>query len=227
MRIAGFDPSLTHFGWVLLDIHKSGRDSLCDYGTFRTKPEDGLLIHRLIYLREILRKFLIDNQISFVSMEAPYWFDYNTELLFALNQFIHDVYLDLGIFALCIPPTRLKKYAIPDMVPNDVTKHHITHQAKDELDMHGKRFSEHVSDAYFAGKIGVRFYRWHVLKEVKDEDLGEYEKELFCGTHTYKRGVKKGITEYNGIIYKPNDQYFDYSNQKKKTRDIIKEIENG
>jgi hypothetical protein len=41
------------------------------------------------------------------------------------------------------------------------------------------------------------------------------------------KGAKKGITEYNGIIYKENDQFFDYKKQTRKTTDIISEVKNG
>lgn len=210
MPIAGFDPSVTHLGWVILD---DKTDDLIDYGTFKTNPKDGLLIQRLIIQREKVKKLLQEKSISFVSMEAPYFMDFNTEKLFALNQFLHEVFLDLEIFVLYLPPQRLKKFALPDMKLSDITKHHMVHQAKTELNKHGKRFSEHCSDAYFAGKVGLRFYKWYILKELTDEDLTNEERDLFCGKHKYKRGPKKGITEYKGIIYKEWDQFFNYKNK--------------
>jgi len=227
MPIAGFDPSLTHFGWVILDEHKSGKESLIKKGTFKTKPNDGLLVQRLIMQRERIRKLLENHKIKFVSMEAPYFMDFNTELLFALNQQIHEVFLNLGIYVIYIQPQTLKKIAIPTMNPQDVTKHHMVHQAKNELDKHGKVLSEHEADAYFAGKVGTKFYQWHFLKKLSDKDLSNDERDLFCGKHTFTRGIKKGITEYKGLIYRDNEQIFDYSIQKRKTKNIKKEIDNG
>jgi Holliday junction resolvasome RuvABC endonuclease subunit len=227
MTIASFDPSLTHFGWALLDESLQGKNALINTGTFKTDPSDGLLVQRLILQRERIRKFLVDNKITFVAMEAPYWQDFATELLFALNQFVHEVFLNLEIFVLYIQPTSLKKFACPHMNPHEVTKHHMVHQAKTELEMHGRRFSEHVSDAYFAGKLGCIFYKWYITKEFQDENLPEYLKELFYGKHTFVRGAKKGVTEYNGIIYKENDQFYDYKKQIRKTSTIISEVANG
>jgi Holliday junction resolvasome RuvABC endonuclease subunit len=227
MTIASFDPSLTHFGWVLIDESRQGKEALLDSGTFKTDPSDGLLVHRLIKQRERVKKFLVENKIEFISMEAPYWQDFSTELLFALNQYIHEIFLNLDIFILYIQPTSLKKFACPHMNPHKVTKHHMVHQAKTELDMHGKRFSEHVSDAYFAGKLGSIFYNWHIKRNIQDQDLPEYLRELFCGKHTFTRGSKKGLTEYTGIIYKENDQFFDYRKQPRKSINIINEVANG
>jgi Holliday junction resolvasome RuvABC endonuclease subunit len=225
--IAGFDPSLTHFGWVLLDEAKQGQDALLGHDMFKTEPSDGLNVQRLITQRERVRKFLVDNKISFVAMEAPIWESYSTEILWALNQFIHEVFLNLGIFVIYIQPTSIKKFVYPDKDPGEITKHHMTHAAKTELGKHGKRFAEHVADAYFAGKIGWYFYKWYFLKEFKDEDLPEYLQWMFCGKKTFVRGPRKGTTEYHGIIYRENDQFYDYTKQKRKTSNIIEEINNG
>jgi len=222
--IAGFDPSLTHFGWVLLDELKQGPEALFQFGMFKTDTTDGLLVQRLIMQRERVRRFLTENKITFLSMEAPYLQDYNTELLFALNQFIHEVFLDLNIFVLYIQNHNLKKFACPNIKPRDMTKHHVNHQAKTELNLHGKRFAEHCADAYFAGKFGSIFYQWHFLKTIKDEDLPNNVKDMFIGKHEYTRGKKKGITDYYGIIYRENDQFFDYTKKERKTHTIIEEV---
>ena len=224
MVIAGFDPSLAHFGWVILDVHKTGKESLIDHGTFKTSPSDGIMIQRLIMQRERAIGLIQRYNLSFIAMEAPYWGDFSTEILFALNQFLHEVFLNKDMYVIYIQPMTMKKFAVPSMDPREVTKHHMVHQAKKELNLQGKRFSEHVSDAYFAGKIGCRFYRWFFLKEIERSDLTEEEQHLFCGKHTFVRGVKKGITEYTGLIYREFDQVFDYTKQKRKTAQIVEEI---
>ena len=224
MPIIGLDPSLTHFGWVIMDENKSGKDIMSDFGTFVTNTDDGLRVQRLIMQRERIKNLLQERNIRFISMEAPYWGDFSTEILFALNQFIHEVFLNLQCFVMYTQPTALKKYALPKMKSDEVTKHHMVHQAKTELDRHGKRLSEHVADAYFAAKLGLRFYQWYTLKSIKDENLSEWELNYFCDKHTFTRGEKKGLTEYNGLIYRENDQFFDYRKQTRNTKIIQEEI---
>jgi Holliday junction resolvasome RuvABC endonuclease subunit len=224
MTIAGFDPSMTHFGWVLLNEAKEGKESLINYGIFKTEPSDGLIVQRLITQKERIQKFLLDNKINFVSMEAPIWQDFNTEILFALNQFLHQIFLDQNIFVIYVQPMSLKKFACPNINTLEVTKHHVIHQAKTELEKHGRRFAEHNADAYFVGKIGAYFYQWYFLKTIKDNDLPEYLQDLFFGKHTFVKGIKKGTTEYHGIIYKENDQFFDYTKHKRKTENIKEEV---
>jgi len=227
MAIASLDPSITHLGWVIFDENKIGKRAVLEAGVFKTRPADGLLIQRLITQRERVRLLLTHWDVKFLAMEAPYWQDFNTELLFALNQHIHEAFLDQQIFVIYIQPSTLKRYALPKMKMEDITKHHITHQAKKELNLMGKKFSEHVADAYFVGKIGLKFYQWYFMHKYKDSDLTEYEQKLFCGKHTFKRGVKKGMTEYTGIIYRENDQFFNYKKQKRDSIKIAEEIKSG
>jgi hypothetical protein len=50
------------------------------------------------------------------------------------------------------------------------------------------------------------------------------EIERFCGSHKFTRGEKKGITEYSGIIYKENSQFFDYRKHSRGTKKIQEEV---
>ena len=227
MAIASFDPSITHLGWVIFDENKTGKEAVLEAGVFKTRPADGLLVQRLITQRERVRLLLTTWNVGFISMEAPYLQDFSTELLFALNQHIHEAFLDHQIFVVYVQPSTLKRYALPDMKMVDITKHHITHQAKKEIGLMGRMFSEHVADAYFIGKLGLKFYQWYFMHKYKDNDLSEYEQKLFCGKHTFKRGKKKGLTEYTGIIYRENDQFFDYRKQKRNSVKIMEEIKDG
>jgi len=226
-KLAGFDPSVTHIGWVIIDEDNTGKAAVLEAGTFQTSPKDGLLVQRLLMQQERVKQLLISRKIDFVSMEAPVLQEHSTEMLFALNQFLHQVFLDLKIFMIHLQPSTLKKYAYPNMDPDEVTKQHMTHQAKKELGMIGKRFSEHVADAYFAGKIGLKFYQWYFQHKFKDEDLSEHERTIFCGKYTFVKGEKKGLTEYTGIIYRENERFFDYRKQTQDSQEIQKEIQNG
>jgi Holliday junction resolvasome RuvABC endonuclease subunit len=225
--IASFDPSLTHLGWVIFDESKMDKVVVLEAGVFKTEPKDGLLIQRLISQRERVRLLLSSRSIKFVAVEAPLFKDWSTELLFALHQYMHEVFLDLQIFVLYLSNSSVKKYAYPNMGPDEVTKNHMTHMAKKELGRMGKRFSEHAADAYFVGKIGLKFHQWFFQHKFMDKDLSEYEQHLFCGKHTFVKGLKKGMTEYTGLIYRENEQFFDYIKHGRNTKIITEEIHNG
>jgi hypothetical protein len=226
--IIGIDPSITHCGFVLLDETKTGKDAFIRSGVYMAPPAGNLFVQRLILQRERLRILLESNNIKFVAMEAPIWGEFSTELLYALHQFFHEVFLELKVYLIYLQPSTVKKYAYPDMDPDNITKGLMTHAAKKELDLLNTRgFSEHESDAYFVGKIGLKYYQWLFLKKFSDNDLTEIEQHLFCGKHTYVKGIKKGITEYTGIIYRENERFYDYTKQTRTSQTIKQEILNG
>lgn len=225
--IIGIDPSLTHVGWVLFDENKMGKESVLQAGVFKTSTADGLYANRLIMQRERIRLLLSFYNIKFVAMEAPLLEEWSTELLYALHQFFHDVFLDLKIYMVYLQPSTVKKYAYPDKDPAEVTKHDMTHMALKELNRLGKRFSEHAADAYFIGKIGLKYYQWLFMKKFTDDDLSDAERNLFCGKHTFVKGIKKGFTEYTGIIYRENERFYDYTKQQKTSQMLAKEIHDG
>lgn len=219
-RLLGLDPSLQKAGYVVLD-DASPSFSVVEKGMLKTTPEDGILVQRISLQAERVRSLLTKYGIEFVGMEAPFFGSGSTEILFALNQFLHKVFLELGSFVVCFPPQMLKKLVFPDISVADIHKPHMIDRAKAALGMHGKRLAEDVADAYWAGIYGGRFYRWYITKSLPESDLGEYERETFCGKHTFLRGPKKGLTEYNGIVYRENELFFDFKSIKRRANSAI------
>jgi len=226
--IAGFDPSLTHTGWVVFDENRIGKESVLEAGVFRTETSDGTIVQRLIMQRERVRLLLEAKNVRFVTMEAPIMQEWSTEILFALHYYYHEIFLELGVFVVLIHSSSWKSICFPGKDINEITKAHSSHLAKVELGRQGKRLSEHVADAYHLGKIGHRFYQWYIMHLFKDDGLTEAEQNLFCGKHTFQRGEKKGMTEYTGIIYRENEMFFDYSKYRSRNKEaLVKELLSG
>jgi Holliday junction resolvasome RuvABC endonuclease subunit len=214
--ILGLDPSLQKAGYVVLDINKP--DNIVeDKGLLKTSTNDGILIQRLIKQISQIENKIKSYDISFVGMEAPFFGAGSTEMLFALNQFIHKLYLDLGIYAVCFPPQMLKKLVFPHESVSEIHKPHMIDRAKTILELHGKRLAEDVADAYWAGIFGKKYYNWHIRKILTDEDLGDYEYKCFKGSHTFVKGSRKGDIDYSGIIYRENELFFDFKEIKRRT----------
>jgi Holliday junction resolvasome RuvABC endonuclease subunit len=200
----------------VLDSTKQDSD-VVEKGMLKTAPEDGITVQRLIIQAESLRALIDKYSIGFVGMEAPFFGAGSTEVLFALNQFFHKVFLECGVFVVCFPPQMLKKLVFPNISVAEVHKPHMIDKAKTALGLQGHRLAEDVADAYWAGVFGKRFYLWHIEKSLKDADLGTYERETFCGKHLFVRGPKKGATEYSGIMYRENELFFDFKAIKRRT----------
>lgn len=215
-HLLGLDPSLQKAGYVVLDS-ASPDSEVIEKGMLKTSPEDGITVQRLIIQAERVRDMIEKYDIKFIGMEAPFFGSGSTEVLYALNQFLHRVFLEKEVFVVCFPPQMLKKLVFPNISVAEVHKPHMIDRAKTALGLQGKRLAEDVADAYWAGVCGKRFYRWHFEKTLKDDELGDYERESFCGKHTYVRGPKKGSTDLNGIIYRENELFFDFMAIKRRT----------
>lgn len=218
----GLDASLKKSGYVVIPIE--GPDTeVVEKGLLRTSPADGITVLRLFKQQRQVKDVLERYDIKYVGMEAPFFAGNETEKLFALNQFLHALFIKRGVYVVAFPPSMLKKLAIPDMSATEITKAHMIDAAKTKLNMHGQRLAEDVADAFWAGWYGRRFRRFFLEKTIKENELGSYEKKAFCGKHTFTRGAKKGSTEYTGIIYRENELFFDFEMIKRRAIDAIKQ----
>lgn len=224
--LLGIDPSLRKAGYVVLDI--DGPDNVVvDKGLLKTSDTDGILIQRILKQQDQIKKKLQEYKINVVGMEAPFFGGNEAEHLFALNQFIHEIFLELGTYVVAFPPQQLKKLALPHLKVEDIGKAHMVDAAKTVLGLHGQRLANDIADAFWAGYFGKRFYNFFVLKTLKEENLKEYERGVFCGKHTFTRGVKKGFTEYTGYIYRENEMFFDFEKIKRRLSDAEEKREVG
>ncbi len=213
--ILGLDPSLRKAGYVVLDI--SGPDDvLVDKGLLKTSDEDGILIQRIIKQQTQIRNKLLEYDIKFIGMEAPFFGGNEAEHLFALNQFIHQIFLEQGSYVVAFPPQQLKKLTIPSLKVTEIHKSNMIDAAKTKLNMHGQKLAEDIADAYWAGYFGKKFYKLVIDKTLKETDLNKYEREVFCGKKTITRGARKGATDYTGYIYRENEMYYDFKKIKER-----------
>lgn len=213
----GLDASLKKSGYVVIPIE--GPDTeIAEKGLLRTSPIDGITILRLLKQQKQVKEVVEKYDIRFIGMEAPFFMGNETEKLFALNQFLHALFLEKGLFVVAFPPSMLKKLTRPDLSATEVTKAHMIDAAKTALSMHGQRLAEDVADGFWAGWFGRRFYRFFIEKTLNENDLGNYEKEAFCGKHEFKRGAKKGAIDYHGIIYRENDLFFNFEQIKRRAK---------
>ena len=216
--ILGLDPSLAKAGYVVLDTDAPDSE-VVERGLFKTSTADGILVLRLLKQQRQITEIIQKYDIKFVSMEAPYYGGWTAEKLFALNQFIHKAFLDLGNYVVAFPPQQLKKLVFPKEKVTNIHKPEMIDKAKTALGLQGKVLSEDVADAYWAGISGKKYYKRYIVEETTDEDLNDYEISVFSGKHTYTRGAKKGVTDYTGIIYRENELFWDFEKIRRSTLD--------
>jgi Holliday junction resolvasome RuvABC endonuclease subunit len=209
MRILGIDPSLTNLGFVVLDGDESGKKTILEKGKLQTVPTDGLPLQRYLLQANGIAALIKKYDIKHVASEAPFFGDFNTEILYGLQSFLHFTYWVHKVNVVIISPTQLKSYACPD-VAGKVFKSDMVKAARKDLGMReNERLANDVADAYWVSKLGMRWWLFYGNK-LPVEFLTEKEKDIFTFKHTFSRGKKKGATEYKGIVYRKNELYYLY-----------------
>lgn len=190
-KILGLDISLTSLGWFLQD----GTNKR--YGSFKTKPEDGILIKRLMIQRDRFLTLLNDLKVDTIGIERPFLKAWNTEILFALHQFIFEACYTRHIRVVYITPSEIKMYACGS---GKADKSQIIFKTKEVLNLTKQRINDDECDAYWVSVLSKRFWQFY-NKEISETDLTDLEKSIFLKS-------KKGKNVKLGLIEKPNDSYF-------------------
>ena len=204
MRVLGLDPSLTNLGFVILE-----NGALIHKGRLQTAKEQGLNVERYLLQANGVADLILKYNIKYVATESPIFQDFNSEVLYGLQSFLHLIYWALGMKVLIISPLRVKSYALPGF-KGKIFKADMVSAAKLDLGIGVKcKLSNDEADAFFIAKLG---YRWWSFYEgrIKESDLTEKEHHIFLEQHTYTKGKKKGKTEKKGVMFRENELYYVY-----------------
>jgi Holliday junction resolvasome RuvABC endonuclease subunit len=210
--VMGLDASIVKSGFCILDTD-APMASCVERGRLRTSSADGILIQRLLKQQAQIEKKMEEYNIDFLAMEAPYFGGGESEHLFALNQFIHQVFLRRGTFVICFPPQQMKKLAMPEKIIDhrEIGKAHMALAAQRYFNLEGKILTDDEADALHAGRLGKIFYKWHFEGSLKGTDLHPLVLKAFAGKKVTKKGAKAGVTDYNGMIFRENELFFDFN----------------
>jgi Holliday junction resolvasome RuvABC endonuclease subunit len=201
MFVLGLDPSITGFGWCVYETHGADDREVLAQGVIGTSPKNGPMPWRYRYLREAFRDLLAKYpQVDIVGIEhPPYKASYSLGL-YALYMQVWEALLDHRKSFVYFLPSQLKAYV----------RHHFEESGRmTKQDMkeffvekfqHKGRLNNNIADAGVAGYMAERY--WKFLEgEIGEEDLSEYEHDLFLKTTTRRKTgkvVKDGITYFEG-----------------------------
>lgn len=208
MRVIGLDPSLSSYGWCILDAETDDSISVVDRGRFMTGAH-WIEIQRYLHLRACLREVVLRYQPRAAGLETPYFGGSYSEGLYALFVTNQEVLYRNGIDTVYFAPTQLKKLAMDDPKrTGKVFKSDMINAAKTTSGIAVWNADE--ADAFHASRFGARF--WHLVSDdIKEKDLSKVEESVFLNRHSFIRGKKAGITEENGIFFKKMKRWFPFS----------------
>lgn len=213
MIVLGLDPSLTGYGWCLIDTEKEGMSQVLDYGVFKTTAKTYMprrYRNLANSLDEIIRESEYD--IDWVGVEHPPFNASYSLGLYALFMYTWEILMDHRLGFVYFLPTQLKAYVRSVL---DDTGKMFKSDMKDAMkqllnDEWEGRLNNNVADAYLVAYHAGRF------KQLVDEELSESdltEKEAASWTKTIKRR-KTGKIDKVGTLYQEDDKWFDLSKEK-------------
>ncbi len=211
MRVLGFDPSLTNFGWALHDTSGTGKDRCVARGRFQTSAST-LYVTRYMSLRDKVEYLIEDLKPDHMGLEFPVFGNLFSEGMYGLFLYTSEATLRQRKDVVFWSPLQVKAYARTFIVrpPKwEMGKPDMVEAAKKDTGGAG-RWNHNEADAYWVARLSGRFWQF-VGDEIKEDDLTPVERDYFTKTHTYKRGKKAGEVKKTGVSYREDERFFRWS----------------
>jgi len=207
MIVLGLDPSLTGYGWALIDTERDGIDNVLDYGVWKTTAKT-FMPARYRFLADSLDEMVktCEHDIDFVGIEHPPFNASYSLGLYALYMYTTEVLMNHRLPFVYFLPSQLKAYVRSILEDSGkMFKSDMKDAMKQLLDGEWKgRLNNNVADAYLLAYQAGRF------KKLLDGDLKESdltEKEHSSWARTIKRR-KTGKIDKVGHMYQEDDKFF-------------------
>lgn len=210
MITLGIDPSLTGFGWCIINSSVVGPERVVARGVFSTSSK-AIFVWRNMYLRESLGSVLdAYPEIEAIGVESPPFGELWSEGLYGLFLYVNEAIFTRRMDVVYLDPKRVKLMAKmdPSVRRGRMDKSDMQDAARADTGI--KRWNHNEADAYIIARTAAGF--WQFLRgELKEEDLFPAELQVFLSVHKFTRGVKAGKTVQRGLAYKENDRFFRFS----------------
>lgn len=213
MKILGFDPSLTNFGWALLDSDLTGpNQGYClETGRFQTSSKT-LFTDRYVDMRESVQKVIQKYHVSKIGVEYPVFNDIYSEGMYGLFLYTCEAIRAEKADVVFFSPGQIKAHARlfldrpkgwkmmkPDMVEATKTAE-------------GIRMNHNEADAYWVARAAMRFWQLHD-GIIQESDLTPVEVKQFLEIKQYSRGRKAEKSELKGILHREDERFFRWSGE--------------
>lgn len=212
MKCLGLDPSLTAFGWSLHDDSFPVGDPrrLILKGLFKTKS-DMVFVDRYVLQRQRVIDLVREHTPDCVGMESTTFGDQYSEGMYGLflytNEALRICKCDVAFWSPSQPKSHAHEF-LKRPKGWKMEKPEMIAAAKKDTGI--SKWNHNEADAYLIAKLSARF--WGFQKGVLSlDELTPVEKRMFSDVHTYTRGKKAGTTVHNGILFKEDSRFFQWS----------------
>jgi len=235
MRVLGFDPSLTNFGWALHDTDGVGSSRCLDRGRFQTSSKT-LFVDRYIDIRERVESLIKKMGVTRLGVEYPVFHNLYSEGMYGLFLYTCEAMKKSKVDVVFFSPGQIKAHAraleIETLDPVTgksvvklfrpgkwkMEKPDMVEAAKWDNGNKGK-WDHNEADAYWVARTAGRFWTYYDSLFADFDGVGSVEmltsleKKQFTSIHTYQRGKKAGQTVETGILYREDERFFLWSKE--------------
>lgn len=219
MRVLGFDPSLTNFGWAIHDTSVlDGLSARCvDRGRFQTSAKT-LFVDRYCEMRESVQQLVerlgVQYGMTRLGLEYPVFKDLYSEGMYGLFLYVCEALRAARVDVVFFSPGQIKAHAAAFIQrPKGwrMDKPDMVEAAK--ADTGGKgNWNHNEADAYWVARVAARF--WQLQSgEITTADLTPLETKQFTEVHTFQRGARAGVTVQRGIQFREDERFFLWSKE--------------
>jgi hypothetical protein len=207
MIVLGCDPSLTDFGWIVIDTEKEGSDHIVGEGRIRT-DSDTLEIERYLKHRREIGEIVEEYDIDYAGIEKPPPNSSWSAGLYPIWMYAFEHFYHQRIPFVILMPPGLKAFAREVLDDSGKMSKQDMKDAATKLmggEYPGKgKLNHNVADAYLEAHYAGRFKKL-IEGEIEEDDLTEKEKYKFTRTVTKR---KTGRVQKKGILYKEGEKHY-------------------
>jgi len=216
MRILGLDPSLTNFGWAVIDTEATGRDRCPARGRFQTSKSKMDFVERNTYMRQALRDIIQELDPDRIGVEFPVFNSDYSEGMYGLFLYTCEALKLEKRDAVFWSPIQVKGHARDSINRPQIDgkrwkmmKADMGEAARNDTGGKGQ-WNHNEADAYLVARLSSRFWQLYD-DELQEVDLTEREQKYFLEVKRYVRGKKAGREVKRGVAYRENERFFLWS----------------
>lgn len=207
MPTLGLDPSMTGFGYCIVDSDQTGPDRVVVRGRWKTNPTE-LWISRYCTLRAEVEQLLsLYPSIHDVGVESPPFGAGWSEGLYALFSFVNEAIWKAKRNVVWFDPITVKMLAKQDPKSHDGKMFKSDMKKAAQRDTGIQKWNADEADAYHIGFGADRFWRF-LRGELKESDLTISERHAFTRVEHPTKGKDKGKELRKGLIYKEDKRFY-------------------
>lgn len=212
MRVLGFDPSLTNYGWAIHDnSFPVGDPRRCEArGRFQTKAKMEF-VTRYTFMRDSLRALIQEHKPDRVGVEYPIMNAMYSEGMWGLFLYSCEALRAERMDVVFWSPLQAKAHARDTLNrPKGWKMDKVDMVEAAKKDAGPGRWDHNEADAYLVAVLSARF--WGFFDgDVPEGGLTLTESRYFTKVHTFTRGKRAGKTIKKGVIHRESDRFFQWS----------------